>query len=259
MTLRSDKVIFWYFMCLLGVAMPFWILGSVTHISGLPFNMQLSALLVLALPVISLAFIRYLHGKSAVLATIRACLPVRTNLRTMSVAILTLPLSMITVFVFVRLRVPFDGWAVSLYTVPLYFVLYYISAAFEEIGWTWLATPILGRRFGVAGAGLVIGLIWSLVHAWPWFQVNGVWFTVGMMTVSVASRIIMTWLFISNGQLLWLNIVYHAMINTVFTLFHSGSPYADPILYGLVLMAVATILIVGSRQIASTPKPMTPK
>jgi uncharacterized protein len=236
--------IFLYFGVLLAITIPFWILGSVTHISGLPFDMQLNVLLVFAMPLVTLYFIARERGFASLRQVAIDCLPVRrASSLGLAVAFLSLPLAATLVFFITHFFVAFDGWSISFLLAPVYFVVYYVAAAFEEIGWTWYATPLLGKSMNVVSTGIIIGVVWATIHTLPWFQQSGLWFMVGMIVFSVFSRIIMTWLYLKNGELLWLNIMYHAMINTTFTMFYSGSPYANPIIYAVILAPFVIIQV----------------
>ncbi len=232
-----------YFATLLVVTIPFWVLGSATHIDGLPFDMQLNVLVILVLPLVTIYFIRRLY-RASLKRVFRDCLPSRqANTLGLAVAFLTMPLAGVVVFVATQFFVGFDGWSVPLYLLPVYFSIYYLAAAFEEIGWTWFATPILSKKMGLVGTGIVIGGMWAAVHTWPWFQQNGWQFMFGMIMLSILCRIIMTWLYLKNGRQLWLNITFHAMINTTFTFFYHGSPYANPLAYVPVLFVITFIII----------------
>lgn len=240
---HSDKTsIFLYLGTLLAITIPFWLLGSATHIHGLPFNMQLNVLLVFAIPLVTTYFIVRAHGVTSLKRVAADCLPRRrASGLGLAVAFLSLPIVAVLVFFVVHFFVAFDGWSISFYLVPVYFAVYYVAAAFEEIGWTWFATPILRKSMNVVNVGIVIGIVWAAVHTFPWYQQSGLWFMAGMIVFSILSRIIMTWLYLNNGRFLWLNIVYHAMINTTFTIFHPDSSYANPFFYAIAL----TPLVIG--------------
>jgi membrane protease YdiL (CAAX protease family) len=169
--------IFLYFGVLLAITIPFWILGSVTHIHGLPFNMQLNVLLVFAIPFVTLYFIARERGFASLRQVAIDCLPGhRASSLGIAVAFLTLPLVAVLTFFITHFFVAFDGWSISFFLAPVYFVVYYIAAAFEEIGWTWYATPLLGKSMNVVSTGIIIGAVWATVHTLPWFQQGGPWF-----------------------------------------------------------------------------------
>ncbi len=238
-------LIYKYFIAVVSVTIPFWVLGSITHVNGLPFNMQLNALLIFVLPIITSIFVYNIGGKSAVRQMWQACIPQRADFKVIAIAFISMPLLALLTFTVLRANgVIFDGFSVSLWQLPVYFLIYYIAAAFEEVGWTWLSTPSLLKKYGVISAGLIIGFVWSLIHVWPWFLQNGAHFMVGMGILSIQNRIIMTWMYSKSAAKLWPVIVYHAMINMTFTVFHFSSPFANPFLYSGVLILVAVCILI---------------
>ena len=76
---------------------------------------------------------------------------------------------------------------------------------------------------------------------------------VGMIIMTIINRLIMTWLYLKRGNSLWLVIVYHAMINTTFTVVYSNSLYAHPFIYGLILVALITTALTAHKIISSRP------
>jgi membrane protease YdiL (CAAX protease family) len=248
----STKTLVLYFMSIFAVTLPFWILGSVTRIHGLPFNMQLNVLAILVIPLVTMYFIAQSYGVSSLKQVARDCLPnLKTSRTGIMIALLTMPL--VTVIV-TAINLPFavfDGFAIPLYLLPVYFIVYYIAAILEEIGWTWYATPLFNERMGLVYVGIVIGIMWSAIHVWPWLEQNGLEFTIGMIVLSILNRVIMTWLYLKKGRILWLNIAFHAMINVSFTIFHHGSPYANPLIYASVLFIIIILVTKLNSQISS--------
>ncbi len=54
----------------------------------------------------------------------------------------------------------------------LLFVVFFIAAAGEELGWTALAQEKLQQQYGPLKAALIIGVLWSAWHVLPWLQVG---------------------------------------------------------------------------------------
>lgn len=215
--------------------------------------MQLNVLIVLAIPVVTAYFIVNTYGWAGLKQALHNMLPGRVRYQDALIAFLTMPLVAIITFLVLRTSVPFDGWSISLGILPLYFVVYYIAAACEEIGWAWYATPLIARRQSVLLTGIIIGIIWSLVHTWPWYQQAGLWFMVGMIIMTIINRLIMTWLYLKRENSLWLVIVYHAMINTTFTVFYSNSLYASPFIYAAILVALIATALTAKKIVSSRP------
>jgi len=127
---------------------------------------------------------------------------------------------------------------VTLSGAGLLAVLFLASAAAEEIGWTAFAVARL-RRYGVVGAGLVVGLAWAVWHYPALLQAHRsiawiAWWTLGTVTARVA----MTAIF-ARAQSVLGAVLFHAMINLSWQLYPvHGSTY-DPALSGAVMAVVA--------------------
>lgn len=95
------------------------------------------------------------------------------------------------------------------------FAVYYITAVFEEIGWTGYAFNSLQRQWGLVGGSLVLGTVWAGMHAVPWVQVHGLVWAIGWAVFSIAIRVPMAWLYVRSGHSLQSVVLFHACINVV--------------------------------------------
>jgi membrane protease YdiL (CAAX protease family) len=108
-------------------------------------------------------------------------------------------------------------------TEPLYLMLaatiastLFFGQAGEEVGWRGYALPRLAERFGLAGASIVLGIIWAAWHL-PLFFIPGIETTgqsfplylVGVTALSVA----IAWLYAQTNGSLSLTMLMHAAIN----------------------------------------------
>jgi membrane protease YdiL (CAAX protease family) len=101
----------------------------------------------------------------------------------------------------------------------------------EEIGWRGYALPRLAQRLGLAPAGLVLGLVWSLWHL-PLFLLSvggdqfGQSFPTYLLQVTALS-VAMAWLMGRTGGSLLLAVLFHSAINQTKDLVPSGVLGAD--------------------------------
>jgi membrane protease YdiL (CAAX protease family) len=108
---------------------------------------------------------------------------------------------------------------------PGLFANFFMAAIPEEIGWTGYANEPLQKRYGVFGAGLIIGAFWALWHVamwWigdGWVAQNHVLAVAGQAVSVVLFRVAMGWVYAYGGRSLFLAIVTHAMYNTCWKLF----------------------------------------
>lgn len=128
-----------------------------------------------------------------------------------------------------------------------------LLAVLEEIAWAGYATPPLRRRWGLLGAGVVVGLVWAAWHVVPWLQVNGLGWTGWLVVSTVAMRVVIVGVGTALGDSVWPAVLIHAMSNICFVA--SGELYHPaPVALLMVLAAVGVALGMG-KTVRSTRRP----
>jgi membrane protease YdiL (CAAX protease family) len=132
---------------------------------------------------------------------------------------------------------------------PGLFAMFFIGAVPEEIGWTGYATEPLQKRYGVLGAGLIIGVFCALWHVAMWWFGKGEWegqnlalAVAGQAASGVLLRVVMGWAYAFGGRSLFLVIVLHASDNTCWKLFPNNGSHYNPVVTAIVL-AFMTVLV----------------
>ena len=134
--------------------------------------------------------------------------------------------------------------ALSVSILPM-FILFFIAALGEEIGWTGYATEPLQHHWGVIIAGMSLGIVWAVWHFIPLLQVPRslewiAWWSLG----TISLRIIMVWIFANSGKSVFTLAVFHAMINLCWQLFPINGSFYDPKVFGLISLGIAVIVSV---------------
>jgi uncharacterized protein len=137
--------------------------------------------------------------------------------------------------------------------IPLLFVLFFILAIGEEVGWTGYATDPLQDRWSALTTGIILGLVTALWHFVPLIQMGRTpiwiaWWSLG----SISIRILTVWLYNNTGRSLFAGIVFHGMNNLSFALFPNYGSHWDPAVAGVITAIVAVIVafLWGSRTLA---------
>ncbi len=132
------------------------------------------------------------------------------------------------------------------FTIFPLFIVFFVSALAEEIGWTGYATEPFMHRWGIVSASLLLGLVWSVWHFIPLLQAHRstewiAWWS--LWTISL--RIIMGWLYIHAGKSVFVAALFHAMINLCWQLFPINGSFYDPRVFGIITLsfAIAVLLI----------------
>ena len=135
----------------------------------------------------------------------------------------------------------------------LLFVLFFILAIGEEVGWTGYVTDPLQERWSALTTGIILGLVTALWHFVPLIQMGRtptwiVWWTLG----AVALRILTVWLYNNTGRSLFAAIVFHATSNVSFAVFPNHGSHWDPAVAGAItaIAAVIVTFLWGSKTLA---------
>jgi len=236
-------------------SIPFYLWGVVWPIEVLAFGLPVSATMIIV-PALAVTVMTWrAQGSRAALTLWRRVGDVgraRSFWWTLT-AILFMPAAMLLCYGLMNvLGLPLPASVtIDLAQAPVLFATFFFGAIFEEIGWTGYATEPLQERYGIFGAGLMLGAVWALWHVVPWWMTPGhsiVW-VAGQSLATIIMRIVMGWLYAYGGRSLFLAVVFHAMINTSIMLFPNNGSHYDPPVVAAVLFVMAVLLAVLS------PKP----
>lgn len=124
------------------------------------------------------------------------------------------------------------------------FVSTWVQAG-EEVGWRGYALPRLATHLGLAGASVLLGVIWALWHL-PLFMMQatdstGQSFPIYLLHVTALS-VAMSWLYWKTQGSLLLVMLMHAAVNNTSGIVPAALPHAtDPMSFQGSLVAWATV------------------
>ncbi len=236
-----------FFVLVFLLFIPFWVLGVIYPIELLP-GLPISALgaftpalaaLILTYKQHHLSGIRQLLGRSFDFKRIKNpywfLLILLIN---PAIAVLAYAIMRVTG---VSLPNP-TPWTLAI--VPL-FILLFIAALGEEIGWTGYAMEPLLQRWGTLTASLLLGVIWMAIHFIPLIQAHRSLEWIGWWSLGTISyRVIMTWLYVNSGKSLFAAAAFHAVINLSWQLFPVNGSHYDPRIFSLITFMFAIALYV---------------
>jgi membrane protease YdiL (CAAX protease family) len=137
--------------------------------------------------------------------------------------------------------------------IPLLFVLFFVLAVGEEVGWTGYATDPMQERWSALTTGIAVGSVCAIWHFVPLVQMGRTlpwiaWWALG----TVALRILTVWLYNNTGRSLFAAIVFHATSNVSFAVFPNFGSHWNPAVAGAItaVMAVVVTFLWGSETLA---------
>lgn len=247
---KHEFTVFPFFVVVFVLIVPFLLLGEfypVELLPGLPisalgaFTPALAALFLIYAQD-RLSGIRQLLGRSFDFKRIK-------NIFWFLLILLINPVIAVLAYGIMRLTdVPLPDPTPWTFTMVPLFILFFIAALGEEIGWTGYATEPLLQRWGTLTAGLLLGVIWAVMHFIPLTQAHRsiewiAWWTL----CTISYRVIMTWSYVHSGRSVFGAALFHAMINLSWQLFPNNGSHYDPQIFSLIAFAFAIAIYVTER------------
>lgn len=237
-----------FFILAFLLIIPFWILNAVKPVQILP-GIPLSAIGAFVPALAALILVSVNSGLSGAVQLLRRSFDFKRikDKKWYLPVVLINPVIAIIAYGVIRLGgilIPSPG-PIYIDIVPL-FILFFIAALGEEIGWSGYATEPMLRRWGATVTAILLGLVWAAYHIVPLLQINRsvgwiAWWCLGTLSL----RIIMVWLFIHTGKSVFAAAVFHAMINLSWQLFPLNGSYYDPRIFSLVSFFIALIILLA--------------
>ena len=233
------------------LSVPFWVLGALAAqwAEQLPVALPVSALMFICPMIAALILVRLEEGPGSVGPFLRRAF----DYRRIAPRIWYLPILLLMPAMMLAsygLMVwsgrplpaePMIPWA----DLPVFFLVFFVGAIGEELGWTAYATDAMQARWSALATGLGLGLIWAFWHAIPFYQARpdpGWVFWQGASTVAL--RVIMVWLYNNSGRSVFGAVLFHMMINVSNFAFPNYGSHYDPAVVFFVQASVALLVVV---------------
>ena len=231
-----------FFALLFAISIPFWVLGALLGGQLLP-GLPISALMAVG-PTLAAGWLTYRAGGWASVAALLRRIGDYRRMRPWAWAVAsgTMPFVMLASALLLEATGrPLPPMSADLATVAGLFVLFFLAAAAEEIGWTAYATPHLVRQRGLVVTGLIIGSVSVAWHITPLLQADRSWVWISWWALgTLARRWLIVWLYVRGGQSVLSATLFHAMNNLSWMLFPVLGSHYDP-----VSTAIITALLAG--------------
>jgi membrane protease YdiL (CAAX protease family) len=236
-----------YFGLVLVLTIPFWLFGGAKL--PIPVDLPVSALASFN-PLIAALILAYRRdgsrGSKALLRKALDYKKIKHKIWYLPILFLN-PMIVILSYAVMRLvELPLPNPQIPWLMAPVFFLAFFIAAIGEELGWMGYAFDPMQDRWGALKASLVLGLVWALFHLIPDVQ-NGrtanwiLWYRLG----TVATRVLIVWLYNNTGKSVFATILFHAMDNLSWVLFPNYGSHYNPFITSMITFLVTGIALFG--------------
>jgi len=244
-SIRRSPLIF--FLLAFTLSIPFWLVGAVTGLQLLP-GLPVSSLMVLG-PLMAALILVYRENKTMGVTELLKRSFDHKRIRAKvwyAPIVLLMPGVMALEYGLLRLMgspIPAPQFPVLMALVM--FLVAFIAALSEELGWMGYAIDPMQNRSNALYASILLGLVWSAWHFVPLMQAgrSPAWIAWWCL-FTVASRVLIVWLYNNTGRSVFVAAVYHAMMNVTWQLFPINGSYYDPRITALIVTLAAVIVTV---------------
>ena len=239
-----------FFLLVFLFSIPFWVAGPIVERflpAELSANLPVSSLMICAPIIAAVLLVRKEQGPDAARALLKRAFDYKRIKRTAWYVpiVFLFPAMMLLQYGLLRLLgLEIGNPQIPTLMVPISFVMFFIAALGEEVGWQGYAIGRLQARWNALTASIVLGIVWVLWHFIPFVQMGRtpiwiLWHGLGM----VMARILYIWIYNNTGKSVFAVILFHAMHNVSTVLLPSyGWPYEPLVTFAILAGTVATVV-----------------
>ena len=233
-----------FFVLVFALALPFWLLGALVKPLP-PINLSVSSLQFVC-PITAAFILVYRDGQrggiSRFLKRVFDVKSIKHKIWYVPIICLNPLILVLSYGVMLLLGRPLPEPFIPWSTIPIFFVVFFLAAVGEEVGWTGYATDPMQDRWGAFKTGLLLGSVWAIWHIVGYRQEHQWAWVAGQCFSTIGLRTLMVWLYNNTGKSLFAVILFHTMINvSEFSFPNYGSHY-DPAIAGAITAVIAIIV-----------------
>lgn len=234
-----------FVLLVFALSIPFWLVGARFRIELLP-GLPLGAIMVVCPLAAAAILVARERGSAGVIAHLQRSFDYRriaARIWYLPILLLCPAVAVLSYAVMRLLGMPLPVPQLSWTTAVALFVLFFVGAVGEELGWSGYLIDPLQERLGALWASIGLGLVWAVWHSVPLLQVGRApdwiaWWCLG----TVSLRVLHTWLYNNTGKSVFGQILFHAMNNVSWQMFPNSGSHYDPRINGLIVSAIAVLV-----------------
>lgn len=250
-TPTNNNSVWIYFLLVMLLGIPFWLIGFLPDEQWrrlIPINLPLSAFMFVCPVMVALILTYKEAGGNGVKVLLKRTFDYKMakNKLWYIPAVFLFPAIMLISYIAMYLMgmpLPADI-QIPFTIIPVFFVLFFLEAICEELGWSGYAIDRLQDKCGALGGALIVGTVWAVWHFIPYIQtghaMTWVWWHFG---ATIIGRVLYVWIYNNAGRSVFAAIVYHAMTNVGYFTFPNYGSHYDPFITFIVMLVIVMAII----------------
>ena len=165
----------YFFVLVFLLSIPFWVAGyfASDFTQSNPMKLPVSALMTFCPMISAIILLRPNKSKSTnFLNLIFDFKKINNKIWLIPIILLMPTIATISFFATNSQDSNFHNGNFPFVSIVIFFFLYFIGAAGEELGWSGYATEPLQTKFGAFKASLILGLVWAIWHIVPYIEMG---------------------------------------------------------------------------------------
>jgi membrane protease YdiL (CAAX protease family) len=132
---------------------------------------------------------------------------------------------------------------VSIMVIPILFLVYFVAAVGEEVGWSGYVIDPLQDRWSALKSSMILGSAWAIWHVVPDIQAHHTlaWIA-SQRSYTVVLRILIVWLYNNTHQSVFAATLFHTMDSVSYSLFPGNGSHYDPTITAPIAAVAAAIV-----------------
>ncbi len=260
--MNNQKAPLTFFLILYGLSIPLWLIETMIDFKRSSLDFSIIDILATFTPLIAATILIFKEeGTTGINKLFKRIFDFnKIQKKVWYVPIVFLPFILywliFSMIYLVKLPLP-STFEIPFKSIPFLFMLFFIGAICEEIGYMGYAIDPMQDRFGALKASIIMGILWAIWHYPSIIQQghNATWIAWGTLG-TVAVRVLMVWFYNNTGKSVFACILFHTLLNLGRPLFPKDDAhnplvdYPDIHYSTIAIVAVVVVFLWGSKTLA---------
>jgi uncharacterized protein len=251
-----------FFLILFGLSIPLWIIDTMIDAKRSSLDFSIMDMVAAFIPLIAATILVYKEeGITGIKRLYKRVFDFnKIEKKVWYVPIIFLPFFMyfliFSIIYLIKLPLP-SSFYMPFSSILFLFLLFFIGAIVEEIGYMGYAIDPMQDRFGALKTAIFIGIPWAIWHYPSIIQQghNATWIAWGTLG-TVAVRVLIVWIYNNTQKSLFACILFHTLLNLGRVLFPKDATHNPLVDYPnihystIAVTAVVVVFLWGSKTLA---------